>query len=255
MTEQELRAKWDQLDARQRANEADVDQSRAKLLTASGLTQERIAAALKLSQAHVCHLLTFGRFLEYNPGYKTENTPLSGLNEKIFRKAWSKTDRKGKEQPRFDQAMEILKAQFHLDGTANVHRRQQRLVSALLAQRYADKGWVATTRILEECAQDGMDEIRLKDALKTIKDRNAADCWLEKKLVGPDVMVRIRKLPKKKALDAGTVTAFYERVMEEIKNIERLSKLPATNRCVGGMMLHASMVKKLVKELYEELQK
>lgn len=264
MTKEEFQARWRQIEEQEVATRAAVsakfDQAKAKLLVESGWTQERIAAEIKTSQQHVQRLLLFGRFLDYTHGCNSGGTPVSGLTERTFRQAWGKTRRdsadRDSEKHRFGEVMAILQAQFQLGGTGAVlHRKQHRAVSQLLAQRYAEKGWTPTSKILEECASEGVDETRLKDGLKTIKDRHAAGCWIEKKQVGKEVMVRIRKMPKKKALDAVTVTRFYEEAMEHLKELEKLPKVHITTFSVASVVRHTQLLMRLVKGLYEEIEK
>lgn len=91
--------------------EARRDQELSRLFNECGWTQDRIARKMGRKQPWVAKRLCFGRFLSFIPSGNKNQIDTQSLTERAFRNHWSKT--KGKEQERFGQVVERLKAVEH----------------------------------------------------------------------------------------------------------------------------------------------
>lgn len=185
ISEQEFDAGWKHLMEQGHATiqraKGSLEQAQARFLAASGWTQERIAEKIGFHRTRVHQLLLFGRFLDFvTPGNNPSGIPLSGLNEKVFRRAWSKTRRdsadRNNEKHRFEEVVKILQAQFQLDGT-EIHRKRTPNVS-----KFIQEGMAGGHRMTDNEPSNGTKmraEMRaLRAQLKT-RSQKVQDDWKE----------------------------------------------------------------------------
>jgi len=268
MTEQQFQARWEQ-NREQRAAEAAAvagkwDQADAMLLLESGWTQERIAAKVKKSQSWVMQNLCFARFLNYchgnNDGSKTPESPIPvTLTERTFRGAWQKTfkslDGKRQSEPaRFEQAQAILEADYRVGPGYGVGRDKLPNAGKLVVASCKPGEWVTREQILADLEDEGLDETRLTQVLRSIHDRNAYGCILKEKRVGGKDLIQIRKLKGKLEIKAEKVLHYYEEVMPLLKEAKELTDTHVTTVCMKSILARLELMERLLKVLHEELE-
>lgn len=161
-----------------RSKNAFRDQEFAKAYEESGCTQREIAEVHGCSQSTVNWRVRFGRFLRFLIT-SVIKVPLRTLTEGSFRRAWSETSRNAGEEPRFEQAVEIL-----------ADPQKPNDVADRISSTYRKGQWFTPEEFHEASG------IRLRTVKQTLRDMvigKTGLCVLDTKLIGKNVNTEIRQ--------------------------------------------------------------